>query len=113
MTRIARNGINVEWRYGGHGSGRLTIRRNRILSPGRYGVFVDVGANRNVITGNVVRNARRGGIALQGTTGNLVRGNDLRSAVSGARCVVQLTGLWDDGRAARAANNTIRGNACG
>ena len=113
MTRITRNGINVEWRYGGHGSGRLTIRRNRILSPGRYGVMIDVGANRNVITGNVVRNSRRGGIALQGSTGNLVRGNDLRSAVSGARCVVELTGLFDDGRAARAGNNTIRGNACG
>lgn len=113
MTRIRGTGINVEWRYDGHGSGRLTIRRNRIISPALYGVFIDVAANDNVITGNVVSNARGGGIGLQGSTGNLVSGNDLRSSSGVARCVVELTGRFDDGRDARAGNNTIRGNTCG
>jgi parallel beta-helix repeat protein len=111
LTGLTGTGINVEWRYGGKGSGRLTIRRNRIVSPGRDGVFVDVGANNNTITGNVVSNPRRGGIRLQGSTGNLVSGNTLTGSGS-AGCVSETTGQFEDGRPAHAANNTFRGNTC-
>ena len=111
LTRLTGTGINVEWRYDGKGSGRLTIRGNRIVSPGNFGVFVDVGANNNKITGNVISSPRRGGIRLQGSTGNLVTGNTM-SGTSAARCVSESTGLFDDGRAARASNNTIRSNIC-
>jgi parallel beta-helix repeat protein len=111
LTRLSNTGINVEWRYDGKGSGRLTIRRNRIVSPGGFGVFVDVGANNNLITANVVSNPRRGGIRLQGSTGNLVSGNTV-SGTSPSRCLSETTGLFDDGRAAHAGNNTFRGNTC-
>ncbi len=111
MSGITGNGINVEWRYGGKGSGRLTIRGNRILAPGGYGVFVDVGANDNVIAANVIANARRGGIRLQGTTGNLVTGNDLR-ATSQAWCVIETTGRFDDGSPAHTGGNEFSANDC-
>jgi parallel beta-helix repeat protein len=111
LTEITGTGINVEWRYGGEGSGRLTIRRNTITSPGGYGVFIDVAANDNVIDGNVISDARQGAIRLQGTTGNLVTGNDLR----GTRqpwCGIETTGMFDDGSLARSNGNQFRGNDC-
>jgi hypothetical protein len=111
LSEITGTGINVEWRYGGKGSGRLTIRRNTIIAPAGYGVFIDVGANDNVIAGNVIANARRGAVRLQGTTGNLVTDNDLRGT-SQAWCVIETTGRFDDGTPARSSNNQFRGNDC-
>ena len=111
MTEIRGTGINVEWRYSGQGSGRLTIRRNTITAAGGYGVFIDVGANDNVIEGNVIADARLGAVRLQGSTGNLVTGNDLR----GTRqpwCGVETTGMFDDGSLARSNSNQFRGNDC-
>ena len=111
LSEITGTGINVEWRYGGEGSGRLTIRRNTIVAAGGYGVFVDVGANDNVIDGNTISDARQGAIRLQGSTGNLVTGNDLR----GTRqpwCGIETTGMFDDGSLARSNNNQFRGNDC-
>jgi parallel beta-helix repeat protein len=111
LSEITGTGINVEWRYDGKGSGRLTIRRNTIAAAGEYGVFVDVGANDNVIDGNVIADARLAAIRLQGSTGNVVTGNDLR----GTRqdwCAIETTGTFDDGTPARSSNNQYRGNDC-
>ena len=111
LSEITGTGINVEWRYDGEGSGRLTIRRNTIAAVGGYGVFVDVGANDNVIDGNTIPDARQGAIRLQGSTGNLVTGNDLRGTRQ-AWCGIETTGMFDDGTAARSDNNRFRGNDC-
>ncbi len=111
MTEITGNGINVEWRYSGQGSGRLTIRRNTLTAVGGYGVFVDVGANDNVLADNVVADARLGAVRLQGTTGNLVTGNDFRGTRQ-AWCAVETTGLFDTGALARSDSNQFRGNDC-
>ncbi len=111
MSEITGTGINVEWRYDGKGSGRLTIRRNTIAAAGKYGVFVDVGANDNVIEGNVIADAAIAAIRLQGSTGNVVTGNDLR----GTRqdwCAVETTGSFDDGSPAHSGDNQYRGNDC-
>jgi parallel beta-helix repeat protein len=111
LTDIVGTGINVEWRYSDQGSGRLTIRRNTIIAPGGYGVFIDVGADDNVVEGNVIADARLGAVRLQGSSRNRVVGNDLR----GTRqpwCGVETTGLFDNGALAHSDNNQFRGNDC-
>jgi parallel beta-helix repeat protein len=111
LSEITGTGINVEWRYSGQGSGRLTIRRNTITAAGGYGVFVDVGADDNVIEGNVIADARLGAVRLQGSSRNRVVGNDLR----GARqpwCGVETTGMFDNGSLAGSDSNQFRGNDC-
>lgn len=111
LTDITGNGINVEWRYDGEGSGRLVIRGNVIMAPGRYGVFIDVGANDNVISQNVVSDARLGAVRLQGSTGNLVTGNDLRGTRQ-QYCGTETTGHTDNGDLAQSDHNQFGGNDC-
>lgn len=113
---IARNdirrvkvGINVEWEYGGVGSGENTFVENHVREASDVGIFVDVGADRNLLQGNRVE-AREAGIVLQGSSDNDVRGNVVCGAV---RALDQRFGRWDDNRLATPARNRLTDNTEG
>jgi len=103
-------GINIEWRYGGKGSQRQTIRKNTI-SNAEEGINVDVGADHNRIENNTITDTTLFGIRLQGTSYNLVRANNLRrSGRHGA--ILETTGQTDTGTPAPPTHNTITNNDC-
>lgn len=108
-------GINIEWWYGGVGSKRQTIVNNTITGMAQNGIFVDVGANDNVISGNRIYDSAQSAIVLQGTTGNKVQNNDLRdrrASRTQTYSVRESYGRWDDGTLAVPDFNTVTGNDC-
>jgi parallel beta-helix repeat protein len=112
ITGVERNGINVEWRYGGVGSARDTFRQNTIVGA-VSGIFVDLGADQMVIEGNAILDSREQAVALQGAHDAIVRGNDLRDrrgAASETYGVRELAGRADTGALVLADSNTITGN---
>jgi hypothetical protein len=109
-NRIARvgTGINVEWTYGGVGSDRNTLARNRIASASEAGVFVSVSDDRHHILDNLFVAGARPAIVLQGSSHNVVRGN--RACRGGGPLVSEEGGSREDGRLARARANRIADN---
>jgi parallel beta-helix repeat protein len=108
-------GINIEWWYGGQGSKRQTIINNTITGVAQNGIFVDVGANDNVISGNRIYDSAQSAIVLQGTTGNKVQNNDLRdrkTTRTQSYSVRESYGRWDDGTLATPDYNSVTGNDC-
>ena len=67
-------GIIVEWLYDGVGSTDNRFIGNRI-EHADTGIFVDYGADRNVLQGNVFRYGSRPAIVLQGASNNVVQDN--------------------------------------
>jgi hypothetical protein len=103
-----RTGINVEWRYSGVGSSRNVFFANRVVRAYHSGLFVDVGGDANVITGNVFLGGARPAIVLQGTSANVVRGN--RGCGTRGPLVHEQSGSWDDGSKADARENAVAEN---
>jgi parallel beta-helix repeat protein len=101
-----RTGINVEWEYGGVGSGRNVFERNRILRASSVGLFIDVGADANRVIANSL-DAGVAGIVLQGSSQNHVAENVVCRA---AAAIEQRVGLWDDERAAQPVANRLERN---
>ena len=71
-------GINLEPPHGGPQSGHLTVRQNRVVGAGEYGIGTGPGTLGSRITGNQVLDSGQMAILLQGASGNVVEGNDLR-----------------------------------
>jgi nitrous oxidase accessory protein NosD len=102
-------GINVEWRYGGHGSAQNTYAGNRIVAPTQSGLFIDVAGDRNRIVRNVVAGGGGPAIVLQGASDNEVTGN--RLCAGGRGPVVQLRSAHhDDGVQASSLRNRLSDN---
>lgn len=102
-------GLNVEWRYGGAGSGSNTFEDNTVVRPTETGIFVDVAGDGHRIAGNLVVGGRGPAVVLQGASDNVVIDNRACGR-PGAPLVVQQSGDHDDGRAAHPLRNRITGN---
>lgn len=72
--RRTNHGINVEWRYGGVGSARNHFTGNLVASSATA-IFVDAGADENVISHNQIVGGGRPAIVLQGSSKNDVHHN--------------------------------------
>jgi parallel beta-helix repeat protein len=102
-------GINLEPPHGGPQSGRLTVRANRVVGAGVYGIGSGPGTLGNRITGNIVLDSGKYGILLEGASGNVVEGNDLRDRRTPAR---QTWCVYDPQTRGTTTHNTVRGNDC-
>ena len=101
-----RTGINVEWEYGGVGSGQNVFARNHVLRASSVGLFIDVGADDNRVFANRL-DAGVAGIVLQGSSQNHIARNVVCRAVS---AIEQRVGMWDDKRAAQPVANRLERN---
>jgi parallel beta-helix repeat protein len=106
VIRGVRTGINVEWEYGGVGSGENSFLDNRVHEASFVGLFMDVGADDNRILRNHVQ-ASVAGIVLQGSSGNHVEANVVCGKTPG---VQQRNGRWDDNRLAVPTGNRVTKN---
>jgi hypothetical protein len=104
-------GINVEWTYGGIGSVENKFVGNNIYSVGKYGIFLDVGSDRNHVLSNQFLVGDKPAIILQGSSKNLIRGNRLCAVKN--QLVKEQVGRWDSGALAYPNENTIVGNRVG
>lgn len=102
-------GINLEPPHGGPRSGRLTIRANRVVGAGVYGIGSGPGTLGNRITGNVVLDSAKYAIFLDGASGNVVEDNDLRDLRSPAR---QTWCVYDPQARGSTTGNTVQNNDC-
>ncbi len=107
ISRV-RTGINVEWLYGGVGSKQNAFVSNRISRAWKTGIFLDVGADANVLIGNHFIYGGRPAIVLQGSSLNVVRGN--RGCGAAGPFVRQQSGSFDDGSAAKSTRNLTANN---
>ena len=106
VIRNVRTGINVEWAYGGVSSGQNRFERNQVYGASFVGLFIDVGADENLVVGNRL-DAVRSGIVLQGSSHNYVA----RNFVCGSTTAVeQRAGLWEDDRPAPPLSNQVTRN---
>jgi parallel beta-helix repeat protein len=104
-----RTGINVEWEYGGVGSGDNSFVDNHVREASDVGLFIDTGADGNDVVGNRIA-AGVAGIVLQGSSRNRVEKN----VVCGTTMhVEQRDGRWDDNSLASPADNTLSANTAG
>jgi len=102
-------GMIVEWRYDGVGSERNTFLRNTVSGATRNSMFLDLGADENLISGNRFLGA--GGssvIILQGSSGNRIVDN-FACAAPGA-LVVERTARSDEGALVAPGGNEIARN---
>jgi parallel beta-helix repeat protein len=98
-------GINLEPPHGGPQSGHLTIRQNRVVGAGEYGIGTGPGTLGSRITGNQVLDSGQIAILLQGASGNVVTGNDLRDRRKPPR---QQWCVYDP----QSRGNTVQDNDC-
>jgi hypothetical protein len=110
IARVSVAGINLEPPHGGPRSGRLTIRANRVVGAGIYGIGSGPGTLGNRITGNVVLDSAKYAILLDGASGNVVEDNDLRDLRSPAR---QTWCVYDPQARGSTTDNTVKNNDCG
>jgi parallel beta-helix repeat protein len=102
-------GINLEPPHGGPQSGRLTIRANRVVGAGVYGIGSGPGTLGNRITGNIVLDSGKYAILLEGASGNVVEGNDLRDRRKPSR---QTWCVFDPQTRGSKTSNTVQDNDC-
>jgi hypothetical protein len=102
-------GINLEPPHGGPRSGRLTIRANRIVGAGVYGIGSGPGTLGSTITRNIVVDSSRYAILLDGASGNIVEDNDLRDRRTPAR---QTWCVYDPQGGGATTHNTVENNDC-
>ena len=102
-------GINLEPPHGGPQSGRLTIRANRVVGAGVYGIGSGPGTLGNRITGNIVLDSAKYAILLDGASGNVVSGNDLRDRRTPSR---QTWCVYDPQTRGSKTSNTVQDNDC-
>jgi len=102
-------GINLEPPHGGPRSGRLTIRANRVVGAGIYGIGSGPGTLGNRITGNIVLDSAKYAILLDGASGNVVEDNDLRDRRTPAR---QIWCVYDPQAGGSKTHNTVKNNDC-
>jgi parallel beta-helix repeat protein len=102
-------GINLEPPHGGPLSGHLTIRQNRVVGAGVYGIGTGPGTLGSRITGNQVLDSGKMAILLQGASGNVVEGNDLRDRSKPAR---QTWCVYDPQTRGSTTKNTVQDNDC-
>ncbi len=106
VIRNVRTGINVEWEYGGVGSGQNRFESNHVILASFVGLFIDVGADENMVVGNRLE-AARSGIVLQGSSHNYVARNFVCRSTT---AIEQRAGLWEDDRPAQPVSNQITSN---
>jgi hypothetical protein len=109
IADISVAGINLEPQHNGPKSGRLTIRRNRIVGAGEFGIGIGAGTLGNSITGNQVLDTDHTAILMSGTSANLVEGNDLSDGRQPSR---QVWCVYDPQPAGSTASNRVEGNDC-
>jgi parallel beta-helix repeat protein len=102
-------GINLEPPHGGPVSGRLTIRFNRVVGAGVYGIGTGPGTLGSRITQNQVLDSGNMAILLQGASGNVIEDNDLRDRRSSPR---QTWCVYDPQSSGSATRNQVDGNDC-
>jgi parallel beta-helix repeat protein len=102
-------GINLEPPHTGPRSGRMTIRQNRIVGAGEFGIGIGQGTFGNRITGNEVLDTGNMAILLEGASGNVVEGNDLRDRRKQPH---QVWCVYDPQSAASKTTNQVDGNDC-
>ena len=102
-------GINLEPPHGGPRSGRLTIRANRVVGAGEFGIGLGPGTLGNSVTSNQVLDSGSMAILLQGASGNTVQDNDLRDRRTSAR---QRYCIFDPQTSGSKTSNTVSGNDC-
>ena len=105
ISRV-RTGINVEWEYGGVGSGENRFADNHVSDASFVGLFIDTGADGNDVVGNRI-DAGVAGIVLQGSSRNTVEENVVCGS---ATHIEQRHGRWDDDSLATPVDNTLSGN---
>ncbi|MEO9175168.1 MAG: right-handed parallel beta-helix repeat-containing protein, partial [Gaiellales bacterium] len=102
-------GINLEPPHGGPQSGHLTIRQNRVVGAGIYGIGTGPGTLGSRITGNQVLDSGKMAILLDGASGNVVEGNDLRDRRKPAR---QAWCVYDPQTRGSTTRNSVQNNDC-
>jgi parallel beta-helix repeat protein len=102
-------GINLEPPHTGAASGRLTIRFNRIVGAGEFGIGLGPGTLGSSVTSNQVLDSASMAILLQGASGNTVSDNDLRDRRTPAR---QRYCIFDPQTRGSKTTNTVSGNDC-
>jgi Periplasmic copper-binding protein (NosD)/Bacterial Ig domain len=109
IARVSVAGINLEPPHGGPLSGHLTIRQNRVIGAGIYGIGTGPGTLGSRITGNQVLDSGRMAILLDGASGNVVEGNDLRDRRKPAQ---QVWCVYDPQTRGSTTRNTVQNNDC-
>ncbi len=102
-------GINLEPPHGGPQSGHLTIRQNRIVGAGEYGIGTGPGTLGSRITGNQVLDSGNMAILLEGASGNVVEDNDLRDLRKPPH---QQWCVYDPQTRGTTTRNTVQDNDC-
>jgi hypothetical protein len=102
-------GINLEPPHGGPQSGHLTIRQNRVVGAGIYGIGTGPGTLGSRITGNQVLDSGKMAILLDGASGNVVEGNDLRDRRKPPR---QAWCVYDPQARGSTTGNSVQDNDC-